>query len=174
MELSLATANTNMKVKSVIGAVLSVLMLAGCSDDTGFGPGRQEGYLYFIPSEGQGWADGNKVSRASVEAPMKMECSLNGSPIYLHTEVTPTMSPQLEESLRQGDDKADSLGTRGIRYTNDVFSLSSGGGMKISSFGVYATRAADHGVILNYTEIGPSATEASSPYAWNKKEQEMA
>lgn len=148
-------------------------MLAGCSDDTGFGPGRQEGYLYFIPSEGQGWADGNKVSRASVEAPMKMECSLNGSPIYLHTEVTPTMSPQLEESLRQGDDKADSLGTRGIRYTNDVFSLSSGGGMKISSFGVYATRAADHGVILNYTEIGPSATEASSPYAWNKKEQEI-
>ncbi len=162
-----------MKLRSIIGAALAVLTLASCSDDTGLGPGRQEGYIYFIVSEGQGWSDGNKVSRASVEAPMRMECSLGGMPIYLHTEVAPTMSPQLAESVDNGSLTSESAATRGIRYTNDVFSLSSGGSPKISSFGVFATRTADRGVILNYAEIGPDGTESSSSYAWNKKEQEI-
>ena len=159
-------------MKRFFGVALAVLALTACSDDTGVGPGRQPGYLYFNVSEGQGWADGNKVSRSAVEAPMKMECSLNGEPIYLHTEVTPTMSPQLEASINNEDGNISGAETRGVRYTNDVFSLSSSS-TKISSFGVYATRTSDRGVILSYAEITPDGTESSSPYAWNKKEQEI-
>ena len=160
-------------MKRFFGAALAALTLAACSDDTGVGPGRQEGYLYFNVSEGRGWVDDTKVSRSAVEAPMRMECSLNGAPIYLHTEVTPTMSSQLEASVSNTDSSEDAAETRGIRYTGDVFSLSSGSTPKISSFGVYATRTADHGAILNYAMITPDGTEASSPYAWNKKEQEI-
>ena len=163
-----------MNLKGFICVALAVLTLAACKDDTGVGPGRQEGYLYFNVSEGQGWADGNKVSRSAVEAPMKMECSLNGEPIYLHTEVTPTMSPQLEEAIANEENSSENTGeTRGIRYTGDVFSLSSGSSPKISSIGVYATRTNDHGVILNYAQIGPTTTETTSPYDWNVKEQEI-
>ena len=161
-----------MKIKGFVGTALTALALAACSDDTGFGPGRLEGYLYFNVSEGRGWVDNSKVSRAAVEAPMKMECSLNGQPIYLHTEVTPTMSPQLEENINKGDND-NAATTRGIRYTGDVFSLSSGSSPKISSFGVYATRTSDRGVVFGYSEITADGTEASSPYAWNKKEQEI-
>ena len=163
-----------MKIKSILGLAFAVLTLAACSDDSNYGPGRQEGYIYFNVSEGKGWMDGNKVTRSSVEAPMRMECSLNGDPIYLHTEVTPTMSPQLEEAVNNEIVCEDTAETRGVRYTNDVFNLSSGGsGPKISSFGVYATRTADHGAILNYTEIAPDNTEASSPHSWNFKEQNL-
>ena len=159
-----------MKIKSILGLAFVVLTLAACSDDSNYGQGRQEGYIYFNVSEGKGWMDGNKVTRSSVEAPMRMECSLSGDPIYLHTEVTPTMSPQLEEAFNNGTICEDTAETRGIRYTNDVFILSGGSGPKISSFGVYATRTADRGAILNYTEITPTTAE-TSPYSWNLKEQ---
>lgn len=162
-----------MNPKKISVTMLAAVTLLACQDDTHFGPGRQEGYLYFNVSEGRGWADDTKVSRSAVEAPMQMECSLNGQPIYLHTEVTPTMSPQLEASVSNTDSGEDAAETRGIRYTGDVFSLSSGSTPKISSFGVYATRTADRGVILSYAEITPDGTETSSPYAWNKKEQEI-
>ncbi len=165
-------ANSFMKIKSILGLAFAVLTLAACSDDSNYGQGRQEGYIYFNVSEGKGWMDGNKVTRSSVEAPMRMECSLSGDPIYLHTEVTPTMSPQLEEAFNNGTICEDTAQTRGIRYTNDVFSLSGGSGPKISSFGVYATRTADRGAILNYTEITPTTAE-TSPYSWNLKEQNL-
>lgn len=156
-----------MKLKNILSAAFAVLTLATCSDDTGVGPGRQAGYLYFNVSEGQGWKNGNAVSRSSVEAPMRMECSLDGAPIYLHTEVTPIMSPQLAAAVSNMDSGEDAE-TRGIRYTDDVFTLTSGT-PKISSFGVYATRTTDRGVILNYAQINPNETEG----AWNKKEQEI-
>ncbi len=167
-----------MKAKGILVAAFVALALAACTDDTGLGPGRQEGYLYFNVGEGTGWADGNRVSRAAVEAPMKMECSLEGQPIYLHTEVTPTMSPQLEQAMDNAEG-ADSLETRGIRYTNDVFSISSGSSPKISNIGVYASRSSDHGVILDFRQIGPDASEAASgthydPYYWNVKEEEIS
>ena len=166
-----------MKAKGILVAAFVALALAACTDDTGLGPGRQEGYLYFNVGEGTGWADGNRVSRAAVEAPMKMECSLDGQPIYLHTEVTPTMSPQLEQALDNAEG-ADSLETRGIRYTNDVFSISSGGTPKISNIGVYASRSSDHGVILNYKDITPvtppeSYSGSNWNYDWNVKEEEI-
>ena len=157
-----------MKLKNILSAAFAVLTLATCSDDTGVGPGRQAGYLYFNVSEGQGWKNGNAVARSSVEAPMRMECSLDGAPIYLHTEVTPIMSPQLAEAVNNMDSGEDAE-TRGIRYTDDVFTLTGGSGPKISSFGVYATRTTDRGVILNYAQINPNETEG----AWNKKEQEI-
>lgn len=156
-----------MKLKNILSAAFAVLTLATCSDDTGVGSGRQAGYLYFNVSEGQGWKNGNAVARSSVEAPMRMECSLDGAPIYLHTEVTPIMSPQLAAAVSNMDSGEDAE-TRGIRYTDDVFTLTSGT-PKISSFGVYATRTTDRGVILNYAQINPNETEG----AWNKKEQEI-
>ena len=151
-----------MNKKIFIGLLLAVGILVACHDDTGFGPGRQPGYLYFLPTEGHSWTDGNNATRG-VEAPMLMECSLDGQPIYLHTEVSPTMSPQLEESLNtmdmSADDSTATAETRGVRYTDDVFSLSSGSSTKISNFGVYATRQSDRGVIFNYKSIGPDDTD---------------
>lgn len=75
--------------------------------------------------------------------------------------------------------------TRGIRYTEDVFSPSLGGTNdsrpRISSFGVYAKRDADHAPILSYVEIVPTTTDATDhsyvhdnneSYAWNVKSAE--
>ena len=169
-----------MNPKKICVTMLAAVTLLACQDDTHFGPGRQEGYLYFVPSEGHGWTEAGQTTRAGAEAPIPMQCSLEGQPIYLHTEVTPTMSPQLEEAMGTIDcSDADSMAsaeTRGIRYTGDVFTPSTSADAshpKISSFGVYATRTADRGVILSYTEIGPTATESSSVYDWNTKEQEI-
>lgn len=172
-----------MKKNQILGylfalmAVFAVVLVACKEDNNIITPTRLPGYLYFFPTEKYDWGNGNQVTRSSVEAPMRMECSLKGEPIYLHTEVTPTMSPQLEESvsLMGATTEGEGMGqeTRGIRYTGDVFSLSSGT-PKISSFGVYATRTSDHGVILNYAEIGPSTTETTSLYDWNVKEQEIS
>ena len=173
-----------MKKNQILGylfalmAVFAVVLVACKEDNNIITPTRLPGYLYFFPTEKYDWGNGNQVTRSSVEAPMRMECSLKGEPIYLHTEVTPTMSPQLEESvsLMEATTEGEGMGqeTRGIRYTGDVFSLSSGSTPKISSFGVYATRTSDHGVILNYAEIGPSTTESTSLYDWNVKEQEIS
>ena len=158
-------------------------MLAACTDDTGLGPGRKNGYLYFNVSESQGWADGNKATRAGAEAPMLMQNSISGgAPIYLHTEVKPTMSPQLEKALENGElaeNTDEATETRGIRYTEDVFAVSSGGSPKISNIGVYATRTADRGNLLNFVQIVPTSTEAASgttydSYAWNVAEQEIS
>ena len=43
-----------MKAKGILVAVFVALALAACTDDTGLGPGRQEGYLYFNVGEGTG------------------------------------------------------------------------------------------------------------------------
>ena len=161
-----------MKTKKICGFMLATMLLLACSDDPNLGPDRQKGFLYFNVSEAQGWANGNQISRASAEAPILMENSLSGGePIYLQTEVAPTVSPQLEEMLRANDETE--AQTRGIRYTGDVFAVSSAGSPKISSIGVYATRTIDRGAILNFTEITPDGTESSTPYPWNVKEQEI-
>lgn len=169
----------------VVIALMTGILMA-CQDDNPFGQGKQPGYLYFLPSEGHSWGDGNAATRAGVEAPILMECDLEGQPIYLHTEVTPTMSPQLEESLDHKDDAdtTDAQQTRGIRYTGDVFTPSTtaaGTTPKITSFGVYATKTADRSTpIFNFAEITPTFTVESSsgttydPYHWNVKEQEIA
>ena len=171
-----------MKTNRIWCLAMAVMLLASCHDDIPYGQERQEGYLYFNVSEGHGWADGNKATRAGVEAPILMENTLEGQPVYLHTEVAPTMSPQLEEALAGADLQSDSTEmpqTRGIRYTGDVFSVSSSGSIlpKISNIGVYATRTADRGVILSYANIGPDNTQAYSGsnynYLWNIKEQEI-
>lgn len=166
-----------MKIKNFLLTAIIAMMAVACTDDMGVGPGRQKGYLYFNVSEGHSWSDGNKETRAGVEAPMLMECSLKGQPIYLHTEVSPTMSPELEESMSYSSTETDE--TRGVRYTGDVFTPSAtpdASHPKITSFGVYATRTSDRGVILNYQQITPTGTETASgttydPYAWNIKEQ---
>ena len=173
-----------MKYKYLIGLMLSAGLLSACQDETNFGPGRQPGYLYFIPTEGHSWADGNAPTRAGVEAPILMENDLDGEPIYLHTEVAPTMSPQLEEALSAPADSASVPETRGIRYTGDVFSTSStvqgtnGSGLpKISSIGVYATTTSGRNVIFDFAQITPDDTEAYSGtyygYLWNVKEEEI-
>ena len=36
-----------MKIKSIIFATFFITTLIACNDDTGFGPNRQNGYLYF-------------------------------------------------------------------------------------------------------------------------------
>ena len=152
---------------AVIAAVFSA-----CQDDKPYGdPELKEGYLYFFPSEGRSWAE-EGVTRSDVEAPIEMKSSLKGQPLYLHTEVSRTISPQLKESMDASSEEEAT--TRGIRYTGDVFSRSSGGSPKISNFGIYATRTSDRGVILNYVQITPDNTETYSgsnwEYPWNIKE----
>ena len=178
-----------MKAKYKLGLILLAGTLAACKDDLGVGPGRQEGYLYFNVSEGHGWAEDGKVTRNGVEAPIPMECSIGGPQLYLHTEVTPTMSPQLEESLDSIDMSGNpdaSPQTRGIRYTGDVFTLSTTpdpSPPKITNFGVYATtdQADPRPVIFNNKKIeatstnsvhGHTQTTDDWDYSWYVKEDE--
>lgn len=159
--------------------------LTACQDDNFFGPGRQAGYLYFNVSEGHTWAETG--TRAGAEAPIPMECSIAGPQLYLHTDVSPTMSPELEQALgtivaADADSTTGTAQTRGIRYTGDVFTPSATADAshpKISSFGVYATTQADHATpILNYAEIAPHfGNEAYAGtnygYQWNTREENL-
>ena len=178
-----------MKNKTIFFAAFAALATTACQDENQWGPGLQEGYLYFNVSEGHGWADDSKATRSEVEAPMLMENSISGGqPIYLHTEVTPTMSPELEAGLNNIDYSEDAEGnvtqTRGVRYTGDVFTPSTSADAthpKIGSFGVYAATSED--VLFNFKEIGPTFTNTSHghtgtgpdhyDYQWNVKEEEI-
>ena len=172
-----------MKKIYIFSLLIVVMALIACTDENNFGPGRQEGFLYFFPTEGHSWGDGDKATRADVDAPILMENSLIGQPIYLHTEITPTMSQTLDESLNAAADSAANMETRGIRYTGDVFTPSTTSTLttpKITSFGVYATKTADRtNPIFDYTEITPTfSVESSSgttydPYHWNVKTEEI-
>lgn len=162
-----------MNTKRILYTLLTVVLLTACTDEIEQSRQRLAGYLYFNVSENASWKEEGKT-RGGVEAPILMESSLEGQPIYLHTEVSATATETTTENSEE-------LGTRGVRYTGDVFTPSTTGDAshpKISSFGVYASRTADHGVILNYSEISPSFENTSYSgsnhnYDWNVKEQEI-
>lgn len=150
-----------MKAYKLLSLLLVVLALSSCKDELENGVAGKPGYLTFDLSGTQGWEDG--ATRSGVEAPIEMECTLEGNPIYLHTEVQATPSAV----------DAEAPATRGQRYTEDVFTLSSGSS-KISSFGVYGRT--DGGLTLfNFAEITPTTTEtkdAGVAYDWNVKEDD--
>ncbi|MBQ8453034.1 MAG: fimbrillin family protein [Prevotella sp.] len=150
-----------MKAYKLLSLLLVVLALSSCKDELENGVAGKPGYLTFDLSGTQGWEDG--ATRSGVEAPIEMECTLEGNPIYLHTEVQATPSAV----------DAEAPATRGQRYTEDVFTLSSGSS-KISSFGVYG-RTEGGLTLFNFAEITPTTTEtkdAGVAYDWNVKEDD--
>lgn len=152
-----------MKTYKIIICLLALVALSACKDETDNNVVGKPGYLTFDLSDERGWADAS--TRAGVEAPIEMECTLEGMPLYLHTKVTPTKPVAQEQTPA----------TRGVRYTGDVFALSSNGTPKISDFGVYGRTQDGSLTIFDFTKITPTTTDtkdASVYYDWNVKEDE--
>ena len=140
---------------------LLVLLMTSCSDDLGGGEGRQEGRIYFNVSEGQAWSD-NDATRSGAEAPILMQSSIEGQPIYLHTQVTP--------NVRVSKD-TEEIQTRGNRLTGDVFDTD------ITQVGIYG-RTSGGATLFNLNtqlEARPTGhtTESSSPHQWYVQDQDL-
>lgn len=155
-------------------------VISSCTDELEQSRQRLAGFLNFEVGEKSSWAEGDAPTRSMVEAPVRLDCSLEGTPLYMHTEVIASAPVPVSGVVEE------TPSTRGIRYTEDVFSPSLGGTNdsrpRISNFGVYAKRDADHAPVLSYVEITPSTTDATnqsyvhgnneSDYAWNVKNAE--
>lgn len=161
-----------MKAYKYISIMLTVLAFSACKDELeSSGVAGRPGYLTFDVTEGRSWAE-NGNTRGGAEAPILMDCSLDGEPLYLHTTVQPSSSVEVQQEINIGDDQAD---TRGVRYTEDVFSVSSNGSPKISNFGVYGRTQDGSVTIFNYAQISPTTTETKDggvSYDWNVKEDD--
>ena len=152
--------------------MLTVLAFSACKDELeSSGVAGRPGYLTFDVTDGRSWAE-NGNTRGGVEAPILMDCSLDGEPLYLHTSIQPSSSVEVQQEINIDDNQAD---TRGVRYTGDVFSVSSNGSPKISDFGVYG-RTQDRSVtVFNFAQISPTTTAAKDDnvsYDWNVKEDD--
>lgn len=148
---------------------MAVLAVSACKDELeGDKVIGLPGHFTFAVSDNHNWGE-NTITRSGVEAPILMESTLEGGePLYLHTTIE--ISPSVEMEQKAGNE--DQPGTRGIRYTEDVFRLSSSSSPKISDFGVYGRTEDGSVTIFNFTQITPTATETKDggvSYNWNVK-----
>lgn len=145
------------KTRKILVLIMAATAFAACSDDLGNGGKRIDGALYFDVSQKTTWLEG--TTRSGVEAPIRMQSSVEGQPIYLHTHIEPTITHAENEEVL----------TRGDRHRGDVFSPT---GTARYNFGVYGKVEDQSSPLLNYETIITTYNE-NADYQWYIKDYDF-